>query len=147
MKNLVTIGIILLCAYTSIAQTKENTWLFKDSQNDLTFNFEEEVFKIDTLVTIEGHIYVFSFTEDSSYIRLNYINANAKFECCDKDNIYKEIRSCKINGITDRLGMVIGSDLHWRAIRNDRLDIIYNYCPKEKLEYFNRIIDSLVEQL
>ena len=58
MKNLVTIGIILLCAYTSIAQNKENTWLFKDSQNDLTFNFEEEVFKIDTLVTIEGHIYV-----------------------------------------------------------------------------------------
>jgi hypothetical protein len=132
----------LVSVFTSHGQINKNIWSFKDENYDLVFNFENEVFKVDTFVTEEGHAYIFTFPNDSSYIRLNYIFANTRFKCCENDSVYKEIERCIKNGITDRRGMIVGSTLFWRAIRDHNLDIIYNYCPKDKVEYFNRILDT-----
>ena len=126
---------------------RKKSWMFKDENYEFAFNFENEAFKVDTTVTVEGHIYLFTFPKDSSYIRMNYIFANSTFECCAEENIYKEMENCKKNGIIDRRGTVAGSNLYWRAIRDHNLDIIYNYCPNEKTEYFNRILDNVLPQL
>lgn len=147
MKLIMLIISVLSFDSTIYCQDSLNVLSLKDENYSLSLDFQDNLCRIDSLNTVEGTIYFVTFPTDSSYIRLNYILASSIFECCDKADIYKETENCKKNGITDRRGNIIGSKLFWRAITDDQIQIIYNNCPSEKIEYFDRIMNSVTEQI
>ncbi len=129
------------------AQNSTYIWTHKIFDYSVTFDFEEEPFKVDTINSYEGYVFYFLFLNDSSYFRLNYISPNAKFECCMEDTIYKETKVNNPKGIIDRRGKVDLSNLYWREIQNRDIEIVYNNCSAYKLKPFNKIMDSIFYRL
>ena len=115
----------------------------------ITSGFEKEVFKVDTINFIEGYAFYIRFFNDSSYLRVNNMDGMATFECCTENSIYKEINRTFEKGIIDRNGKVNTTDLYWRQIKDEdmEIEIVYNDCPKEKLKLFNKIMDSVYKKL
>ena len=114
----------------------------------ITSGFEKEVFKVDTIDFIEGYAFYIRFN-DSSYLRVNNIDELSTFDCCTENSIYKEINRTFEKGIIDRDGKVNTTDLYWREIKDEdmEIEIVYNDCPKEKLKLFNKIMDSVYKKL
>lgn len=129
------------------AQKNNQVWSHKISGNTITFNFEKELFKIDTINFYEGYVFYFKSLNDSSYFRMNYISPNAKFECCKEDSIYKEINKIFEKDIIDRKGRINPTNLYWREIKNQDVEIIYNNCSEKKLIFYNKILDSIFIKL
>lgn len=146
--------LILLISCTSRERNTHNNshnisqvWSKKILDDTITFNFENELFKIDTIFFVEGYAYYYSPPNDTSYFRMNYRTPNASFECCTDDDIYKEIDYTTEQEVVDRNGKVRKSDLYWREIKNRNVEIVYDNCPEEKLASYNRVMDAIREQL
>ena len=129
------------------AQDSNHVWSHKILDDTVTFNFEKELFKVDTFFFYEGSVFYFKPLNDSSYFRMNYVSPDAMFECCTEDSIYKEINRTFEKEIIDRNGKVNGTNLYWREIKNKNVEIVYNNCSEEKLIFYNKIMDSIYKKL
>jgi predicted aldo/keto reductase-like oxidoreductase len=129
------------------AQVKHQIWSHMIFQNTITFNFDNELFVVDTINDYEGYVFYFKFLNDSNYFRFNYATALTTFECCSDDSIYKETRrSIKLNTV-DRMGIHKLSNLYWREIQHEDFEIVYNNCSENKLLFFNAVMDSILTNL
>lgn len=148
MKQIIFFTLIFFAYNQSLfSQTNDKIWEHKIFDYSIKLNFENEIIKIDSIDSYEGYIYYFSLLNDSSYFRVNYLTPNAKFECCNENSIYKEIKSCKENNIIDRSGKVNSKNFYWREIKNKEIEIVYNNCSEDKLKLFNKIMNSVYNQL
>ena len=140
--------IIFLCFISkSNAQKNNQIWTHKVFDYAITINFGQELVKVDTFDSYEGYVFYFKIKNDSSYFRLNYITPNAKFECCNEESIYEELNKNSFNNISDRKGKNKKTNLYWREIKNRDVEIVYNNCSEEKLEIFNKVMESIFDKL
>lgn len=148
--------LLISCNHQAIDQNKvqntgqhaiksiNNLWTYKGSNYTINLNFESEKFRVDTLTDIEGPIFYIHTYNDSGYFRFNVVSPESKFECCEKYNANLETQKKYDVGITDRSGSIQrqGSNLYWREVRYNELEVIYNECPISKLDFFNKIMDN-----
>jgi hypothetical protein len=113
----------------------------------ITANFEKELFKVDSINFVEGYAFYIRFVNDSSYLRINDIEGLAPFESFEEDSNYKEINRTIGKDIIDRRGKINTTNLFWREIKNEHVQIVYDYCPEEKLKLLNEIMDTVYNKL
>ncbi|OYU94737.1 MAG: hypothetical protein CFE21_13680 [Bacteroidetes bacterium B1(2017)] len=129
------------------AQNVNQTWSHNMSGTIVSFNFGEEMFEIDSTNFYEGYVFYFKSKSDSSYFRMNHISPYAMFECCIKDSMYKESNRTLEKGVLSRNGKVNSTNLFWREISDENIEIVYNNCSNEKLKLYNKIMDSIYLKL
>lgn len=122
-------------------------WSHKVKDCTIDINFEKGTFKIDTINFIEGYAFYLKSLSDSSCFRINNITYWAKFDCCTEDSIYKETNEVIEKGVISREGTINKTNLYWREIRYEGIDIVYYNCSKEKLKTYNKIMDSIYIRL
>lgn len=146
MKTIIIFLCLFIGHFQELNAQNNQIWSHKIFDYTITFNFEKEQFKVDTIDSYEGYVFYFKFVSDSSYFRMNYISPNAKFECCTNDTIYKVLNK-KINGkIIDTNGKIGMSNLRWRVIKNEDIEIVYNNCSERMLNLFNEIMNSVYKK-
>jgi hypothetical protein len=142
----VYIALFFCCFQMLKAQKNNQIWSHTVFDYAITFNFEKELKSIDTLKTVEGHIYYFRLFNDSCYFRFNYLTPEARFGCCE-DSGYIEINRNNKFGIIDKNGKIKQSNLFWRKVQNKDIEIVYDYCPQGKIDFCNKVIDCILQSL
>lgn len=144
-KKAVLISLIIISQLgNSFAQNNEK-FVVNILEGEVILKFDKVIFFVDTMKTVEGHIYTISFPDDSSYIRINPIS-NSTFQCCN-DNNYITNYDTVMMSISDRRGWIDGTALYWREIRFEDFEFIYNYVGGKKQKFMNELFDDVIKQV
>ncbi|UKN03277.1 hypothetical protein K6119_07090 [Paracrocinitomix mangrovi] len=147
MKNMLVLLIVGTLNFGAFSQENLKSWKFDKEFYDLTFELEIDTFFVDTLTYHEGELFLISFLDDTSYIRINFIFANALFSCCSDNNKYIELDKSVEEGITDQKGIISGTDLYWRKLKDHNIEIVYNNCTVERKLKIDDLFESLKTHL
>ncbi len=121
-------------------------WFYVAENDTIFFDFGNEEFKVDTLDFVEGMAYYHRSQSDSSYFRINSNSPWARFDYFSTDSIYKTLSSVESDGILDKRGIIISKGLYWRSLKFLDFEVVYDNCPLDKLEEYDKVLDSVCEQ-
>ncbi len=135
------------CREEAGAQNSNQVWSHKLKDCTIDINFEKGAFAVDTIDDTEEVLIYFKSLSDSSYFRVNNFGGMTKYYCCTEDSIFKETNRVKEKGVVSRNGKINRTNLYWREIRYENIEIVYYNCSKEKLKTYNKIMDSIYVRL
>lgn len=105
----------------------------------------------DTIKELDGYIYVFKFTDDFGYVRVNGLT-NSEFDCCngleysEKSEIDTDANYSRIIS-SDQGGIKVGSELFWRRVIIGNYEIVYNLIPESRVGIMDKIFTSIKLEL
>ena len=133
------------CSYSRKKVINQDLWFFVFENDTIFFDFGNEIFNVDTIDFVEGIAYYHRSQSDSSYFRINSNTPWASFEggSIDKNNVISTINK---GNVVDSRGMTAMGNLYWRSLTFLEFEVVYSYCPEDKLKQYDKVLDSVYEQ-